>query len=61
MMKNKDAYLKAVVTVGAVALVGIFVQNQLLLSKLKKKRKYYRNKYFAPDLHDSAPVTSFDK
>jgi len=45
-MKKNDIYLKAVVTVGAVALVGIFVQNQLLLSKLKKKRKYYKDKYF---------------
>ena len=45
-MKKNDVYLKAVMTVGAVALVGIFVQNQLLLSKFKKKRKYFKDKYF---------------
>ncbi|WP_347156578.1 hypothetical protein [Pontibacter chitinilyticus] len=46
MEKKNDLYLKAVLTVGAVALAGIFVQNQFLLSKLKKKRKYYKEKYF---------------
>jgi len=45
-MKKNDLYLKTVITVGVVALAGIFVQNQLLLSKLKKKRKYYKDKYF---------------
>ncbi|WP_242918111.1 hypothetical protein [Pontibacter liquoris] len=45
-MKKNDLYLKVVLSMGAVALAGIFIQNQLLLSKMQKKRKYFREKYF---------------
>lgn len=44
-MKKNDIYFKVVLTVGAVAAVGIFVQNQLLFSKIKKKGKHYRKKH----------------